>query len=519
MYKLLLCDDDQIVLEGLKTWVQATHPEIELVGCATNGNQAKLLVDQHKPHILITDICMPFMTGLQLIEYARTLNPFLRSIIISGYDDFRYARKAVQLGAIDFVLKPIDVEELDRLLVTAVADCAQAERTHELARRSALKRILDAPEGADLSAMLAQAELPLRDCYQIVILENEKYMTDNLESLDECRYGIYKEFNQLADQVKAFGSIITNSYSNMVICLHGGNLPTLQSLRSQIEALVRRHNSVDRQKHFITMAIGLSCRGLAGIQKSYTEALAVMGYKFILDSDILAYGSIRDQNLPAIRDDLISTEAFSLGNLSSHKAIDSSIANLKASLEEQKCGSSLYLGMLISNICVNLSKELNNCGVKLSDIFETPFSELQKVLITAGFQEKLEALRIFLYRIQDYMAPYNQHKHAKAIHLALDYIHAHYAEPALSMESTAQSVFMSTNYFSTVFKEQTGQTFTNYLIDYRVERAKYLIEHTNYLFYEISTMVGYPNAPYFSSLFKKKTGYSPSEYKARTSKP
>lgn len=91
-------------------------------------------------------------------------------------------------------------------------------------------------------------------------------------------------------------------------------------------------------------------------------------------------------------------------------------------------------------------------------------------------------------------------------------------EPSLTLENAAQTVFMSPNYFSSVFKEQTGQTFSNYLMNYRIEKAKYLIEYTNHMFYEISTMVGYPNAPYFSSLFKKKTGYSPSDYKAQLNK-
>lgn len=515
MYKLLLCDDDQIVLEGLKNWVGENFPQLRLVGCAASGMVAKELIDLHKPNILVTDICMPFFSGLQLIEYAQTVSPFVCSIIISGYDDFRYARKAVQLGAMDFVLKPINVDELGRLLHLAIEDCARAESNQELSRKNALKRLIDAKAGEDVSDALEMSTLPPGDHYQIVILENEKYITDNLDSLDEYRYGIYKEFNQMADQIKEFGSIISHSYSNMVVCLHGDTEQTLKTLCDRLEELVRRHNRVDAQKHFITMAKSAPRKGLARIQKSYLEAVTVMRYKYVLNTQIVDYASIRDKQLPDIQESTVPIDGFTLSALDSHRSIDQAVARWRECLIERNCTSTLYLSMVISNIYIKVSKELTDEGVKLTDIFQDPFAQLQKMLFLTDFSEKMDSLRDFLYQIHDYITPYNQHKHTRVVNAAIQYLQEHYNDPSLSMETTAQSVFMSTNYFSTIFKEQTGQTFTNYLMDFRVEKAKYLIEHTNYMFYEISAIVGYPNAPYFSSLFKKKTGYSPSEYKAR----
>ena len=266
------------------------------------------------------------------------------------------------------------------------------------------------------------------------------------------------------------------------------------------------------------MAKGLCRQGAEHIQLSYAQAVTAMQYKFVLSTDILDFSSLHEQQLPAVLDDQLYTEQFALNKLTSQEIIDQRILVLKNELNASRCTSSLYLSMVISNIYIRISRDLNDYGIKISDIFDSPFAEMQKILMAPSFSGKLDALKIFLQKVQTYMAAYSQHKHTKMISDAVNYIHEHYMEPSLTLESTAQSVFMSANYFSSVFKEQTGQTFSNYLMNYRIEKAKYLIEFTNYMFYEISTMVGYPNAPYFSSLFKKRTGYSPSEYKSHIEK-
>lgn len=518
MYKLLLCDDDQIVLEGLKNWLLEAHPEIELVGCATNGKLAEEMINQHKPHILITDICMPFVSGLQLIEYARNINPLLHSIIISGYNDFEYARKAVQLGAIDFLLKPINVEELDRLVTAAVTSCTKEENRQELAKQNVLRKILDASDISHTLSLCDQVSLPSNDYYQIVILENEKYITDDLKTLDEFRYGIYKQFNQLANQIATFGCIISRSYSNMIVCLNASGQTEVERLCQKIEKMVQSHNHADTQRYSITMAKGLCRQNITNVQDSYAQAVTAMQYKYILNKDILDFSSIHGQHLPDVLDDQLYTKQFTLNKLNSQEAIDRNIHDLKNELTTSKCTSNLYISMVISNIYIQISRDLNDYGIKMSDIFDQPFAEMQKVLLTPSFSGKLESLRSFLYQVQAYTTSYSQHKHTKMINDAVNYIHEHYMEPSLTLENAAQTIFMSPNYFSSVFKEQTGQTFSNYLMNYRIEKAKYLIEYTNHMFYEISTMVGYPNAPYFSSLFKKKTGYSPSDYKAQLNK-
>ena len=116
MYRAILCDDNEIIAQGLSGAMPWSSLGIEFGGCCYDGLAAKELLDQEMADILISDVRMPFMDGLELTRYAREKNPDIRVIIISGYDDFRYAQEAIKLGAMDYLLKPVDPEELAGLL-------------------------------------------------------------------------------------------------------------------------------------------------------------------------------------------------------------------------------------------------------------------------------------------------------------------------------------------------------------------------------------------------------------------
>ena len=120
LYRAILCDDNEIILEGLRTQVQWNALGIDLCATAANGQEALELVKEFKPDILITDIKMPYIDGLELSKRAQQLNPQIVILIISAYDDFEYARSAIHLGALDYILKPINIDSLNQLLIKAV---------------------------------------------------------------------------------------------------------------------------------------------------------------------------------------------------------------------------------------------------------------------------------------------------------------------------------------------------------------------------------------------------------------
>ncbi len=125
MYKAILCDDDEIVIRGLRSCISWEELNIELCGTAFSGSTAMELIDQHRPDIIVSDVRMPFATGIELTKYAKSINEHVQVIIVSGYDSFQYAQQAMRFGAMDYLLKPVDIEELQTLLKKAVQKCSE----------------------------------------------------------------------------------------------------------------------------------------------------------------------------------------------------------------------------------------------------------------------------------------------------------------------------------------------------------------------------------------------------------
>lgn len=131
-YKAILCDDDEIIATGLSEFISWDDLNIELCGVGFDGLEAKELIEKYKPDILISDIRMPFLNGFEIIEYAQNINPNTVIIVISGYDDFQYAQEAIKLGAMNYLLKPIDENELSQQLKKAVEKCNLTQQHHSL---------------------------------------------------------------------------------------------------------------------------------------------------------------------------------------------------------------------------------------------------------------------------------------------------------------------------------------------------------------------------------------------------
>ena len=164
----------------------------------------------------------------------------------------------------------------------------------------------------------------------------------------------------------------------------------------------------------------------------------------------------------------------------------------------------------ISRLYTDLASELGSSGIELQDVFDNPMEEFKKVASSTTLEESIENLKQNLFKIIDSLNA-RKSKYGKQVEQAIDHIKHHYPESTLSIEDVARTVCLSTSYFSTIFKNETGITFTDYLIKIRMERAKNLLENTHLKMYEISSMTGYENAAYFSAAFKRYFRKSPSD--------
>lgn len=175
--------------------------------------------------------------------------------------------------------------------------------------------------------------------------------------------------------------------------------------------------------------------------------------------------------------------------------------------------SYLYMKIITGNIFAKLFSELYELEISEADLGINSLEEYQKIASLQSMEAAIDHLRKIITCVVDAMEKNNNHKYYKLIALAENYIENHYMEKELSMDGVAKHVHMSTSYFSVIFKNEKGLSFTDYLIQIRIAKAKELMRHTDLRAYEIAMKVGYDTAAYFSTAFKKVTGYSPSEYK------
>lgn len=516
LFQAILCDDNEIILEGLSRQVNWTDLGIHLAGTASDGNEAWELIQQSTPDILITDIRMPYLDGLELSKRTKELNPNLVILIISAYDDFQYARTAMHLNALDYILKPIDITLFDQLLNKAVQHCYQLHRNKRLIitefLRKATTQSYDPLQSLDTSSNL---ELNTDSYCCILNIVLDEHSLNKLS--DTIRYNSERDFLSLIDCLNQGNCYLLESGSNIYTAalLCSSKLELITSRKILVDT-IRQVFPYDNRICDVVITFGNIYLGIHNLYQSMKDSQEALKMHFVKgsNSDIFfeEISSYIDLNigtsypLPIAEKDLIA-----LIKTQNKQGIEHTLQELHQWLFHQGKESYLYMTFSISSLYTNMVNELGQSGLDIQDIFENPLAEFKKIATSGTLETSIKTLKNILFKICDNIEISKSH-YRKSIHEALNYIQNHYNDSSLSIETVASKVCLSTSYFSTIFKNETGTTFTDYLIQLRMKHAKELLNNTNLKMYEISSLVGYDNAAYFSVAFKRYWGHPPSKF-------
>lgn len=519
MFKVILCDDNEIILEGLSRQIDWASLDLTLCGTASDGEEGLQLIETIRPDLLITDIRMPYIDGLELARKGKEQNPRLVTIIISGYDDFEYARTAMHLGITDYVLKPISIEEMMKALTTAAKSCRKLHQDQRMGQIQLFRQLLE--PSTDTGALLKRCghlQLDALACYCLMEAEVQNL---NLNQLSEdAQYSLELKFSCLLRQLESSQVfIIEKGSAQCRLFLYGATKKAVTALRRQVVHQVRKQFPPEAKSINcdVTISSGNIQRGLDQAYLSLSQCLHARKYRFvkgvnatIFYEEVESYSRAWEQqgqrhNNPLDIDFLTPLKA------QDKEALLKRLQTLKLYLQQQGGESFLYMTLKVGSLYTRLAKDLGEAGIDIGELFEDPIEEFKKVTAAGTLDAIIENLKESLFAICDYIKV-NKSKYGKVIDEAIRYIHNHYHEPSFCIEDVAGAVSLSTSYFSTVFRSETGYTFTDYLIRVRMNKAKELMIHTNLKVYEISSRVGYDNAAYFSAAFKRYTGMSPSEY-------
>lgn len=525
-YKVVLVDDEVEVIDAIEQRIHWDILGFEVVGSATNGVKALELVEKQQPDVVITDIKMPYMDGLEL---ARRLNKEYQNIhiiIFTGFDEFEYAKEAVHLEVEEYMLKPINALELTECMkrLKKTLDKEREERLNVTKLENYLKDSLPVLR-TNLFASLIEGRVNEEDCEKFLAA----YQIDMKGPYYCCvifhtsEHHVPEGMNPLLLAMSVEREIkdrISDRWRSQVFA-YLGNTVLLIELDSE-DTVVELTDACDRfckwayrvMGAVVTAGIGRVCDSLVGLNASYDGAREAVSYRVL-------YGTSRAINIgeiaPKEQEILIQPEDTKMHDLfkTIHLGASDAIANAVRKEVEKlhnnaKTVSQYNLAIMemvgaFYRFCANNFIDFNDFSGGIGNPYER-VPEMDESTLINWMTEASEA-------IADELKNARNSTSRRMVTDAQNMVHDRYMEPNLSLDTVCSALGVSNSYFSSVFKKETGKAFVAYLTDFRMDHAAELILETNEKSYQIAEKVGYLDANYFSYVFKKRFGVSPSKYR------
>lgn len=533
MYRLMLVDDEYAVRKHVIDRIDWHQYDFEIVCQAENGKEGYELFEQYLPDVVITDIKMPFMDGLELSRKILKKYPYTKIIVLTGFDEFEYAKKSINLHIMNYILKPISANSLIEILEDVkvkldeeINQKRDMDRLREYYQKSFPllrdKFLEDFVKGEYLAEQvdewLSYYLIPLKGNFYMVSViqidnfyeERQSINTKETEFKKMALLELVEEINKNEELGIFFLS------NNRVHIISQGNMNSeTEFLQSVIWKLELIRQGIEKYQTFtITIGVGHVCRSLSEIPNSRKSALSAHDYKLITGNNQIIYINDLEPNEGVTLEFNEVDERRVIRMLKSgamnefHEYIDETF-NLLASNSGELNQNQLYLFELVTQIIIT-SKEAKIDLSKAQGIELNLFKLL-------GEDQHLDQLKNKILQLGDYVmeagVKSRQITTAKLVTLAKEYVEKEYRDWELSIQKLCDYLNYSPNYFSSVFKKETGQSFMNYLMDRRLETAKELLLTTELKSLEVALEVGFSSSNYFAYCFKKQLNISPMQYR------
>ena len=535
MYKVFLVEDEIVIREGIKTKIRWEEEGFQIVGDESDGELAYPMILRTQPDILITDIKMPFMDGLELSKLLRKNLPNLKIIIISGYSDFSYAQQAIDIGICEYLLKPITSVKLLDSVKNAAATIEKDRKEKQILEQ--YQQLVYQKQGemrkeffeALVSGNLSLAEIITREeelgismrasvfCVMLFqfIEKNDAYSYSN--EIVQYEAAMTKSLQTFHDLV-----VFERGVDGWAFILLGENEESVQSLSQNVrDALVR---VCDGKAHYFG-GIGRCVHRVRDIQQSYLDANRAYALRYFQRGDqFVHYQDVQD-----IREKIGNDVNFSDLNLEKHDRnllqdflrrgtlhdVDEFVESYLNGYGASAMNSALFRNFIILDGCSAIISFMTAFHFP-KDMMDACLKNMNNV---ADQLSSLESCKNFLANTLKgviEMRNTNSYKrYALLIEQAKQYMHKSLGSFDLSLDKVAATVNLSPNYFSSLFNQETGMTFIEYLTNIRMEKAKEYLRCSGRKITEIGTLVGYQDSHYFSYIFKKTQNCTPSDYRVQ----
>ena len=548
MLKIFLAEDEVVVRETIKRMIPWEELGFELVGEAADGEMALPLLIRQQPDLLITDIKMPFMDGLTLARLAKKEIPGLKVVILSGYDDFNYAKQAIGIGVEDYLLKPITknalIERLSEIRSRYEHEKTQKEYYEKFQRemqayeKNSSRDFFEALVGGsmDMMEVYKRAEKLgldiVAEAYNVLIFtmncdedfsgQRDEYSSWEAESLE-----LLENFFAGHSSAMLFRS---NIFSYGVL-LKGQRETIEENTRACVDEIRKILSRQDGRREWF-LAVGQSVERLSQIQKSYHTASRAFSQRYLYDENILYYDEMETIEHPggqAETEDNAYLQKVDVNALNPailqkflsnglQEETENFVKDYFYAIGQEPMESLVFRNYVILNVRFSVISFIKGLGC---DTNEMESADTEEVLAESGknMESAIAYAKKMISQAIEIRDQNSGNKNRSILKTAVDFIDSHYMDEEISLNTVANVANVSSNHFSALFSQNMGQTFIEYLTTLRMNKAKELLRCTGMRSSEIAGEIGYKDAHYFSYLFKKTQGMTPSDYrKAREDK-
>ncbi|MBQ0000854.1 MAG: response regulator [Clostridiales bacterium] len=537
MLKVFLAEDEIIMRDGIKRNIRWEEEGFEFAGEASDGELAYPMILKTKPDILITDIKMPFMDGLELSRLVKQQLPDIKIIILSGYGDFEFARESISIGVTDYLLKPISaaqlletIKKVEKIILEEQEQkryLMEFERERQEDRRIARQKFFGKLVSGQMSVSTALNEGKavgmelLADQYNIMLFQVFQ---------DNALEGYSEDVNQVTEAIENFTENaeelipIELGLDGWAFIIKETGEKSLAALEEELsERLTGIVKGSSGKVHYFG-ALGQSVNRLGEMSRCYEYANQVYALRYLNDPDqILSYQKVEekksqhesltlsDLNVNSLNRKIV--EKFLKTGL--EREVDLFITEYFQSIGENNIESLLFRQYVVMDIYFAAASVVEELGYPSDTLVNTcgdihgMAKEITSVAGSKAYIKKIISAVISLRENQ------TGQKYSSLLRDAELFIEQNYFNENISLNMVAASVNLSPSHFSTIFSQKTGRTFIEYLTYVRMEKAKELLRSTSLRSSEIAFEVGYKDPHYFSYLFKKTQECTPREFRAR----
>ncbi|MBU3113702.1 response regulator [Clostridium lacusfryxellense] len=540
MIKVMIVDDNKLIRQSIIMTM-----EWELIGCnvvceAANGVEAMNLAVKYSPDLIITDIRMPELDGLELTEKVKEYLPFVKVIIITGYDEFKYAQKAVKIGAFDIILKPINNEELYDVITRAVNELGK-EKESLMQKEKLLE------EKRNMQKEISDSILELREKYIIDIIDGV-YFGDEINEEDSIYFGVsfkkhgifiikpdlsYYKSGVIEKELRTkFISYSKEAIKNIekfydfeFICfwINDGLAIMVIPRRDETERVVNIKiieicNRIidwiyDRINLKVIIGVSNIFNGVGEVKDAYNEAREALECRFFISNKALIHANVLEcKNI--LNEYLIMKKInliYEYIRADDQDGMEKLINDIFNEIKNNETSDVNYVKNLLIDICMITLRIMYEKSEYKNDTYKG-FADIHSdIKSCCNILDAFKYVNDFIVKVFQCVNSSEKKSYSSVTNKVIDYLNENYNRK-IPLSEVSQIVSLSPTHLSRVIKRDTGETYIDLFNNLKINIAAKLLKETNLKVYEVASKVGIENYSYFYQLFKKLTGISPTEY-------